>query len=465
MLSGCPRAILLCMFDNRPPAPWREAPSPWRDEPVEQTQPIVPPPPAPPPAAPRRRADGIALLLIGALVGGAVGIGGALALTPRLLPSAAGVPAGTGTSTSSATSTDPAAVAAIKTVVQQANAAQAEAFAKNDPSAMRATSTAAHYQEMVQVNRDLANGGITKIELLNVAFGDVSVTGTTATATTTETWRTTYVDGTTGQSTDQNEYELVLENGSWKISANTQPGTTSVTAPTQPQTPANTTVKSTSRNWSGYAATGGTFTSVSGTWVVAKPDANVPGIDATWVGIGGANTTDLIQAGTEATVNGDGTVTYDAWTETLPQAVRTVSLTVTAGDTVSVSITEQSADNWLVEMKNVTTGKSFTTTIHYNSSKSSAEWIEEAPSVGRGIAPLDSFGSVKFTNATTVVDGKRQNLSGAGAKAVTMADAAGQALAIPSGIGGDGASFTVTRTSNPGTNLGTGGRSPGRRRG
>lgn len=64
-----------------------------------------------------------------------------------------------------------------------------------------------------------------------------------------------------------------------------------------------------------------------------------------------------------------------------------------------------------------------------------------------------------------VVDGKKQNLSGANVKAVTMADGANQPLAIPSAIGGDGSSFSVTRTSNPGTNTGTGGRSPGRRRG
>jgi hypothetical protein len=116
-------------------------------------------------------------------------------------------------------------------------------------------------------------------------------------------------------------------------------------------------------------------------------------------------------------------------------------------------------------MKNVTTGGTFSTTIRYNSSKSSAEWIEEAPSVGRGIAPLDNFGSVRFTAGSVTVDGKIQTLAGANAKAVTMADAANQPLAVPSALGGDGSSFTVNRTSNPGTNIGTGGRSPGRRRG
>ena len=454
------------MFDNRPPTPWRDEPSPWRDPAIEQTQPILAPPPPAPPSKPKRRNDGVALLLIGALIGGAVGIGGARAITPQLFPNGVGGAAATTPPSTSTTTTDAAAQAAIKDVLQRANQAQADAFAKNDPTLMRATSTDNHYAEMTQINTDLASGGIAKIELVSITFGDLSVNGTTATATTTETWRSTYTDRTVSQSTDQNDYVLLLQNGTWKIESNTQPGNTGVTAPTQPQSPSNATISSTSRNWSGYVATvGKTYTSVSGTWVIAKPDLNVAGIDATWVGIGGANTTDLIQAGTEATVNGDGTVTYDAWTETLPQSTKSISLAVNAGDIVSVTITEQTTGVWLIDMKNVTTGQSYTTTIRYNSSKSSAEWIQEAPSIGRGIAPLDSFGTVKFTAGGTVVDGKQQSLSGAGAKAVTMTDGANQPLAIPSSLGGDGSSFSVTRTSNPGTNTGGGGRSPGRRRG
>jgi hypothetical protein len=464
MRAGAFQAMLLAMFDKRPPAPWRDEPSPWRDPSTEQTPPIITAP-APPAAKSKRANDGLALLLIGTLVGGLVGIGGARALAPQLFPNGVGAAPTTSTAPST-TTTDPAARAAIRDVLQKANQAQAEAFAKNDATLMRETSTDNHYTEMVQINLGLASGGVTTIELLAITFGDIAVNGATATTTTTETWRSTYSDGTVDQSTDQNDYVLVLVNGTWKIESNTQPGNTGVTAPTQPLTPSNTSVRGTSRNWSGYVATGGrSYTSVSGAWVIAKPDPNIQGVDATWVGIGGANTTDLIQAGTEAAVSGDGTVTYDAWTETLPQSTRTTSLAVNAGDTVSVTITEQSSGLWLIDMNNVTTGKTFTTTLRYNSSKSSAEWIQEAPSVGRGIAPLDSFGSVKFTASSTVVDGKRQTIAGAGAKAVTMADGTNQPLAIPSAIGSDGSSFTVTRTSNPGTNAGGGGRSPGRRRG
>ena len=70
---------------------------------------------------------------------------------------------------------------------------------------------------------------------------------------------------------------------------------------------------------------------------------------------------------------------------------------------------------------------------------------------------------MRFTAALTVVDGKQQTASGANAHPVTMANAANQPLAVPSALGSDGTTFTVTRTSTPGTNLGTGG-GPGRRR-
>jgi len=425
------------MFDEHPPTPLR-----------------------PEPKRTHGRSGGLALVLIGALIGGAVGIGGARAITASVVPNAVPV------SSSTATATDTAAQTAIKDVLRKANQAQAAAFAAHDPSLMKATSTAAHYAEMVKVNAGLAAGGVAGIALVDITFGDIAVSDSTATAATTETWSSTYADGATDQSTDRNEYDLVLESGTWKIAANTQPNAAPAgvggVAPSSPRSPTGV-AQSTSRNWSGYVATGGTYASVTGTWIVAKPDPKTPGIDATWVGIGGANTTDLVQAGTEATVNPDGTVQYDAWTETLPQATRTVALGVSAGDAVSVTLTEQTPGSWLIEIKNVTTGRSYTTTIRYSSSKTSAEWIEEAPSLGRGIAPLDSFGTVRFSAASTVADGKTVSLKGAGAKPVTMTNSAGQSLAVPSAIASDGTSFSVDRTSTPSAGGGTGG--PGRRRG
>src|SRR5207245_2487158 len=83
-------------------------------------------------------------------------------------------------------------------------------------------------------------------------------------------------------------------------------------------------------------ASGGSFTAVTATWVVPQVSATSTGADATWVGIGGLNSRDLIQAGTQASVGG-GSVTYEAWVEMLPQSSRTVSLSVNPGDSVTTS--------------------------------------------------------------------------------------------------------------------------------
>lgn len=201
-----------------------------------------------------------------------------------------------------------------------------------------------------------------------------------------------------------------------------------------------------SHNWAGYAATSGTFTAVAGTWAVPKPSASgARSSDATWVGIGGVNHRDLIQAGTEDTVLLDGTVQTQAWVETLPRSARPVSLTVHPGDSVTVSLGQSGSNQWNVSISDTTTGQSYQTTLTYASSLSSAEWVEEAPSSRRGVLPLDNFGTVQFTSCSTTQNGQSVSLSSAGAQPITMIDRLGQAVASPSGIGGDGASFSVTR--------------------
>ena len=346
-------------------------------------------------------------------------------------------------------SSDTAAVAAVKDVVQRANEAQVQAYARNDPTLMRATATTSYYQELVQTNQGLQSSGAQSIALTKLEWVDVTVSGTTANAVTNETWRTTYTDGSVADSTDRNEYTLVLQAGAWKISADVQPTTqiiTPGTAPsvTQPGTPAS--VTSSSSNWSGYAANGGAFTSVTATWTVPTVSATSSGADATWVGIGGLTSNDLLQAGTQAMVDGSGTVEYSSWIEMLPQSSRNVPLSVSAGDSVTVTITQQGGNDWLIAMKNNTTNGSYSVTVQYSSSNSSAEWVQEAPSVGRGLISLDQFGTVKFSGASAVRDGKTMSLSALGAKAITMINGQGQAIAQPSTIASDGSSFTIART-------------------
>ncbi|MBO0884703.1 MAG: hypothetical protein J2P17_31090, partial [Mycobacterium sp.] len=434
-------------------------------------------------------------LVIGVVAGGSANL--ALARSPFMAPS------------QSTASTDQV-TAAIQQVIQQANAEQVKAIASGDASVMADTATADHLAELQQNNQDMTDSGVSDIQLMRLEWGPISVNGSSAQATTYETWSVHSNDGSTQVARDTNVYTLVQDNGIWKIQSDehpdnasaagsgnastapnsspfpsqTNPGFpgfpfplvsvpgdgTGVTTPapgrapstTQPQSPTQPSPRpqvspsqDTSHNWSGYAATSGQYTSVTGTWTIPQVSSNgAPGVGASWVGIGGVTSRDLIQAGTQETDGGAGRVQYSAWVETLPQVSQPVQLAVRPGDSVTVTISEQSANNWSIDFKNNTTGKTFHTTRRYTSSHSSAEWVVEAPSSGNGVLPLDNFGNVSFTDASATQDGKAVNLSQMHAQPITMLGSGGQQLAVPTAIGNDGGSFSVARTQSPSTGVG-----------
>jgi Peptidase A4 family len=357
----------------------------------------------------------------------------------------------------------PAAVeATLRSVVQRANEAQQQAFAQRDPTPMRALATDDYFQELVQTNRDLAANGVIAIELTNIEWGSSSVDGATAQLTAIETWRTLYADGTTEEGRDRNLYALVNQAGAWRIQADVHPDAArsspgpAGTGPTTPRVPPPQPVpagRGQSRNWSGYAAAGGEFTGVTGTWTVPQTEASAStfGSSAAWVGIGGVRSRDLIQAGTSTTVSGIGRVQYQAWVETLPGPPHTVPLAVKPGDAITTSIVEQAPNEWLITIKNDTTGKSYSGVEQYRSTHSSAEWVQEAPSAGRRVLPLDNFGTVGFSGGSTIKNGQTVTIGQSSAEPITMINARGQALATPSSLSADGASFSVSRTAQAAT--------------
>lgn len=348
----------------------------------------------------------------------------------------------------------------IQQVIQTANSEQAQAVANGAPTVMSDTATASYYRQLVQVNQAMAAQGVSSIQLTSLTWGPISVNGNSASATTSETWLTTFSDGTTAESTDTNVYTLVQQNGTWLIQSDQQPTASPAAAPesSQPQpvapSPSAAPGGATSHNWSGYAATSGSYSGVSGTWTVPQPASGsaTGGVAATWVGIGGVSSQDLIQAGTQDVTVG-GQHQFQTWIETLPQASQQVPLAVAPGDSVTVSITESAPGSgvWSIDLKNATTGQSYQKTVHYTSSESSAEWIEEAPAAqagnGTSIVPLDSFGTVAFTAATATENGQTVDIAQASAQPISMLNSASQPLAVPSSIASDGSSFTVTRTS------------------
>ena len=204
----------------------------------------------------------------------------------------------------------------------------------------------------------------------------------------------------------------------------------------------------TSTNWSGYVAVSGTFSAVSASWYVPQVTGNgsTTTADATWVGIGGVSSNDLIQVGTDNTVDASGKVTSVIFYELLPAAAQMVTgFTVSPGDLIQASLTG-SGSTWTISATDVTTKQIFKTDVSYASTMSSAEWVQEDPSYVSGqLVPLDNFGTVNISGGSVTKNGAVMSLASAGVSSITLVNSSGQVLASPSGLTSDGAGFSVTR--------------------
>jgi hypothetical protein len=163
--------------------------------------------------------------------------------------------------------------------------------------------------------------------------------------------------------------------------------------------PANT-VSST--NWSGYAATGSKFTSVSSNWIQPSVSCtSTATYSADWVGLDGYGDTTVEQTGTLAACIG-GSPQYQAWYETYPNPPVYFSSVVTPGHAMRASVTANSATSFTMTISDTTAGWSHTVTKSVGGARrSSAEVIVEAPccTAGGGVLPLADFHTVPFTRA------------------------------------------------------------------
>jgi len=162
-----------------------------------------------------------------------------------------------------------------------------------------------------------------------------------------------------------------------------------------------------STNWSGYAATGSTYTSVSASWV--QPAVTCSSGDqysAFWVGLDGYSSSTVEQTGTEADCDGK-TAQYYAWWEMYPGAsveYSTSTYPVKANDHFTASVTYTSPNSFTLTIDDTTepwANPATTTQILNGAARSSAEVIAEAPcctAFGQ-ILPLADFGTVSFANA------------------------------------------------------------------
>ncbi|KAA9165867.1 hypothetical protein FPZ12_005160 [Amycolatopsis acidicola] len=156
-----------------------------------------------------------------------------------------------------------------------------------------------------------------------------------------------------------------------------------------------------SSNWSGYAETGSGFTSAKATWTVPSVSAtSTSTYSSAWVGIDGDGNSNLIQTGTESDyVNGHAE--YSAWWEILPAYSVTISgMTISPGDSITASVAKSSGTKWVISLTDDTTGKSWSATKTYSGAGQSAEYVQEAPTVGGSQAAVAHFSTFSFSGLT-----------------------------------------------------------------
>lgn len=185
-----------------------------------------------------------------------------------------------------------------------------------------------------------------------------------------------------------------------------------------------------SPNWSGetlQTRTAGTFQGVYGTWHVPRVQVTVRNkFSSTWVGVDGANNAQLIQTGTE----GDsvrGRTVYRAWWEILPQSETLIRYTngrpvpVQPGDAMTAYVVETSSPGeWKISLVDATQGWRFETTRRYAGSGTSAEWIQEATTVGGAVSPIPAFSPVTFADLAVAESGRWYRTALTSANAVAL---------------------------------------------
>jgi hypothetical protein len=188
---------------------------------------------------------------------------------------------------------------------------------------------------------------------------------------------------------------------------------------------------------------------VSSTFTVPSAGLVPPGFAATWAGIGGYNTSDLIQAGTAEQSAPDNPVVgpqYYAWYELLPAGETQLTgcspdanCTVTPGDTISVNISRVSGNTWSISMTD-SARWSWNKNVSYSSSLSSGEWILEAPTLVAQ-TPLAPVGTVHFGPTSTYTAGGATHTIAQGDPTQIFLSPGVVNEATPSALAADGQSF------------------------
>jgi hypothetical protein len=152
-----------------------------------------------------------------------------------------------------------------------------------------------------------------------------------------------------------------------------------------------------SENWSGYAIVDSSNpfakpgAQVEAQYVVPKPVSGCESgsetySSANWVGIDGAFSNDVLQAGTETDLDCAAGASYYAWIEWFPNSeIRVTNLVISPGDLMSVSVFVAADASKHLSIENLTTRKSVSLAMTPPSGTelvgNSIEWILERPTI------------------------------------------------------------------------------------
>ena len=215
------------------------------------------------------------------------------------------------------------------------------------------------------------------------------------------------------------------------------------TAAAAPQLRGGISRQAESTNWSGYAATTGTYSSVSASWTEPTGTCSRGSqYSSFWVGLDGYLSSSVEQTGTDVDCSGR-TPRYYAWYEMYPNPSFPYSNTVRPGDRFNASVTFNGGSSFSLFIQDVTQGWSHTTPgTLANAARSSAEVIVEAPccTAGGGILPLADFGTVNITGS--LANGSALGKAG-GVTQIVMVDSAGRDKDTVSSLSG-GENFSAT---------------------
>jgi hypothetical protein len=229
-----------------------------------------------------------------------------------------------------------------------------------------------------------------------------------------------------------------------------------IPSPTTSFPPLPMVLENISVNWAGYAIQtsfnnpqDNAVDSVEASWNV-PPVICPPSMDdyssAFWVGIDGISSKSVEQIGTDSDCI-QGVPTYYAWYEAYPRDSVTLDINITPGDEVHAKVEFIGNNTFRYTIRDMTNQEmvSITEAGSVVAERSSAEWIAEAPFLGRRILPLADFGPVDFMNATVAIHGESGPISGRNwqYRPIVMEARGGPFKATPTGLAADGSSFSI----------------------